>query len=373
MAGWMNRLKTGTKSNWYNLFKIPGVDWSSPNALTTPIDKEITDKMGFAGKCIAAHSKILLLHSKTPPPLENLMLSNNALFRINAPTLHPIPRTGTPVAEGSVASMSEAAQYTSSNPIDLFKLRKVTREGGDLVDKAWGKMRGKITTDLFGKPNAKSTFPPEKDVSTKDYGLTSFRSRYRCILSVLRAPVNPFRLEVDTWSPAGAGQDWIKIDKLFKKLTLDTRTRSFLWRSTHNLLYTNKNKFKFKFVASPACHLCDNGTEQSDAHLWSECWRVSQLFDRFCIHYDQPPLNKTEKRLGIDTADFRGSLITKKLNILRMTISEFNGRGKIPRWDHFEDRIKRIVDLEYAIAEAKDRTELHLRLWKLHGAGDKVV
>ena len=53
-------------------------------------------------------------------------------------------------------------------------------------------------------------------------------------------------------------------------LTLDSRLRAFQYKVLHNVLYLNKQLFKFQKVNSPLCSFC-NQKEETAVHIFKSC------------------------------------------------------------------------------------------------------
>ena len=52
--------------------------------------------------------------------------------------------------------------------------------------------------------------------------------------------------------------------------TIDSYTRGFYFKCTHNILFLNKMLFKWKMVASPLCSFCKQ-EDENISHLFSKC------------------------------------------------------------------------------------------------------
>jgi hypothetical protein len=108
-------------------------------------------------------------------------------------------------------------------------------------------------------------------------------------------------------------------------------------------------------------------------HLWIKCPTTSQLFQRLEIELEVPPFNAVERSIGMDTNIDRSKPCLKRLNILRHTIHIFNTKNITPSWYHFVGQLEKVYNIEYAIAEKRGKTLLHLRLWGLNKQGDSIL
>ena len=69
---------------------------------------------------------------------------------------------------------------------------------------------------------------------------------------------------------------WKTVDKWTKKLTVDTRLRSFYIRLTRGILYGNKDFNRFQYKDRSDCYYCGQ-IEQTNKHLFLECQAVNSF------------------------------------------------------------------------------------------------
>ena len=78
---------------------------------------------------------------------------------------------------------------------------------------------------------------------------------------------------------------WPKIYMLGRRITLDSYSRQFHFKITHNILFLNKALKRMNLVESSLCSYC-NVEEETTIHLFSGClcirelWGEVQLFFR---------------------------------------------------------------------------------------------
>ena len=77
--------------------------------------------------------------------------------------------------------------------------------------------------------------------SIKPENFTRQKDIYNLFLAQLVAPTNPFRSKIE--ANLVEAVDWKKIDKL--ELFIDSKLLSFIWKSTHGLIYSNKEYERF--------------------------------------------------------------------------------------------------------------------------------
>ena len=152
---------------------------------------------------------------------------------------------------------------------------------------------------------------------------------------------------------------WQEIDT--KKIFIDSKHQSFLWKSTHGLLYTNKEYKRFAVKDDSKC-IC--GEEQSLEHVMLQCQRNKNLYANFERQFDlSTRISDTEKLMGIDPTIPRSISTYKRLNILRRAIMRSNYRDEVLRWEKVLQKIDELYVKEYAIADKNDRLPQHFKAW----------
>ena len=140
--------------------------------------------------------------------------------------------------------------------------------------------------------------------------------------------------------------------------------QSYIWRSTHGKLFTNKHFHAMGIKQEPRCKLCDDEEPQSLRHLYIDCKCAKSLFANFEKQYKiATPLTELEKLIGVDPNQQRTKLTLKKLNILRRMIYQANHADEKPRWGKYLELIDRVYTYEYAIADEGGKVLQHLKLW----------
>ena len=180
-------------------------------------------------------------------------------------------------------------------------------------------------------------------------------------MSQLVPPLNPFRSKIEV--RLGDVIDWKKIDNL--KLFVSTKLVSFYWRSTHGLVYSNRDYKRFGVKEDETCQC---GELQSLEQLMIDCITSKKLFANFQVQFRlQENLSECEKLMGIDPTIQRTKGVLKKLAILRNAILMSNYREEVLRWPMVLNKIDKVYVLEYAIAD-RDRQEKlpsHFSSWDM--------
>ena len=69
------------------------------------------------------------------------------------------------------------------------------------------------------------------------------------------------------------GLNWSKIEMLGRRITVDSYSRQFYFKLTHNILFLNKALKRMKLVDSSMCSYC-NADEETLIHFFAKCQYV---------------------------------------------------------------------------------------------------
>ena len=72
--------------------------------------------------------------------------------------------------------------------------------------------------------------------------------------------------------------DWATVYLLPQKTTIHSRMRIFQYKIQNNILYRNNRLYKFGYVESPMCSLCNSETETM-THLFCHCSKTDQMWN----------------------------------------------------------------------------------------------
>ena len=72
--------------------------------------------------------------------------------------------------------------------------------------------------------------------------------------------------------------DWATVYLLPQKTTTESRMRIFQYKILNNILYLNNRLYKFGYVESPMCSLCNSETETM-THLFCHCSKTDQMWN----------------------------------------------------------------------------------------------
>ena len=71
--------------------------------------------------------------------------------------------------------------------------------------------------------------------------------------------------------------EWHKVYSLAREVTIDTFTRQFHFKLTHNILYLNKSLTRMGISDNKFCSFC-NIVDETPIHIFSQCPEVISLW-----------------------------------------------------------------------------------------------
>ena len=243
-ATWITRLPKEEKP-WTRTFDI-GVHWSQEGVINSFID--IPSERCHAAQCIKAWNGMVALLAPT---------EDDTLI---APYL---PSHARKVVKKKKPNLTfkevKDKQLNNSglNYLEQAMLYGCIKEASATREICMKKEASNIRERLFNKTTSRQKWPRrlvpgsaidkrhnENQITYSEKLPNSFikqRQIYDLFMSQLVPPLNPFRSKVE--ANLGIIVDWSTIDKA--KLFISTKLESFAWRSTHGLVYTNKNYKRF--------------------------------------------------------------------------------------------------------------------------------
>ena len=72
--------------------------------------------------------------------------------------------------------------------------------------------------------------------------------------------------------------DWATVYLLPQKTRIESRMRNFQYKTLNNILCLNNRLYKFGYVESPMCSLCNSETEIM-THLFCHCSKTDQMWN----------------------------------------------------------------------------------------------
>ena len=363
-ATWVSKLGKGNTKPWTMCFNI-GPDWNQDGILDTLLPLPSEDS--YAAQCIKAWNGIIGL---LEPPNNDTNISQFLPDHIRK----NIRRKASKLTFGNVKDR----QFDNCNLNFLEKNSIISSLGK--AEETWEKtisnQRHSFTDYLFNKTSSRLKWPKGKTIpgsavdvrriaNQEKYNgvlpssFTKLRQIYQLFLSRLVPRMNPFRSTIE--ATLGTNIEWKNIDQ--KKLFIDSKHQSFFFRSTHGLLYTNKDYYRFDVKSDSKCSC---GEEQNLEHIMLKCQRYKILYANFERQFSlAEKLTDIEKLMGIDPSIRRSVGIYKKLNIMRRAIIQYNYRDESLRWNMVLNQIDQCYVVEYSIADKRDRMPAHFKAWDI--------
>ena len=150
--------------------------------------------------------------------------------------------------------------------------------------------------------------------------------------------------------------NWSKIYMLGRKMTLDSYSRQFHFKLTHNILFLNKALKRMKLVNSSMCSYC-NAVEETPVHLFAECqnvislWgHVQEFFRSKLVLFDLTPQSAI---LGWDQEDNFSILKNQILLIFKMIVYKDRELGR-SNLNRIINKLKLVRAIEFGISTNND-------------------
>ena len=145
--------------------------------------------------------------------------------------------------------------------------------------------------------------------------------------------------------------NWSKVYMLGRRITLDSYSRQFHFKLTHNILFLNKALKRMNLVVSSMCSFC-NIEEETPIHLFSECQYVigawGQVQSFFSSKLVLADLNPQSAILGWVQEDRFCILKNQILLIFKITLYKDRDLGRYGL-DRFLNKLRMVRDIENGI------------------------
>ena len=158
--------------------------------------------------------------------------------------------------------------------------------------------------------------------------------------------------------------NWKLVHNVNFMCSIDTRLRSFYFKTFHKAIALNAFLFKIKRKDSPNCSFCGTRPE-TIIHLFCECDIVTPLW------YDllQVILVKHDKDFSLDNfKKMFGVTSDKFLSFLFLSLKYFIYLCKFknvrPHYEYFKKHLKSQKETEYYVAKKRGKLHLHFKKWK---------
>ncbi len=163
--------------------------------------------------------------------------------------------------------------------------------------------------------------------------------------------------------------DWNRTHNANFKCTIETQLRAFYFKFFHRAICTNQFLHKIGRADSPNCHFCKQYPE-SIFHLFYECEKVSQLWDELCFLINNVSGESFnffyfEKMFGVLDTSQHDCCISFLFLCLKFYIHRCKFQHTNLNFAAFLNLVKIKRNIEYKIAESKDKLNLHFKKWTL--------
>ena len=155
--------------------------------------------------------------------------------------------------------------------------------------------------------------------------------------------------------------DWRKVYVRIYRTTIDSYLRYFQYKIVNNILYLNRDLYRFHKVVSPSCSYCLHHLETIE-HLFVECIHAKNLYFEMQdwlkkYELEIPVLSIDVAILGVDDLSINTILLFFKLML-------YINRGKrsltLPL---FQNLLRYYEKIEFQIAQEKNLMSNHLNKW----------
>ena len=205
-------------------------------------------------------------------------------------------------------------------------------------------------------------------VEMKAQLITKLRCKniYVILVNQLKHKTSPFRSNYSDLYQLN-DEYWKALFTISFKLTNSTKLRAFHWRTTHGLLYGNKQLSRFGIKDDSNCNFCTTPL-QTWQHVMTECstihtvWRVLEV--EFGDIFNDGITNLGKELGALDEEDDMSLQKNLLLLIARQYIYKCNLEDETPTAAGLLAKIRFFERIEYDIASRKNAVELHFAKWE---------
>ena len=160
--------------------------------------------------------------------------------------------------------------------------------------------------------------------------------------------------------------NWEQVYDRIYRTTINTYMRAFQYKLINNILFLNRDLFRFKLVNSPLCSFCKSSMETAD-HIFAECIETKNLYFEIRISFEQyniylPEANPINIILGVERSE-NNELINVIVLIYKIVIYKARNSGKVPTLPLFLNSLKQYETLEKKCARDGRNLAFHFMKW----------
>ena len=185
---------------------------------------------------------------------------------------------------------------------------------------------------------------------------------YRKLLKeIIERPTSEQKFQIEYL--IGDTNAWGNIYKLPFMVTIDTKTRVFQFKITHNIYYTNKKLSMLKIRQTPECSFCDEH-EETLKHLFLECKYVKTIWNDL-QNLCNVSFSDNDKLFGFyqNVDDKSYDVLSHITIIVKQCIHRSRLAPKIPTFQEVKAKIIETEQTERDIALRNAKLEKHLNKW----------
>ena len=163
--------------------------------------------------------------------------------------------------------------------------------------------------------------------------------------------------------------EWSNIYLLARKVTLDTYTRVFHYKTLNNILYLNQQLHKIGKSSTDKCSFCHSSVENIQ-HLFSQClitnnlWSKIQSFFRTKINI--PDLTVKSAFIGFDDTNNTNHILINHILLIFKIYVYSNRNANVLNFQAFIRKVISVENLErFSIDNNKRKSIFHAKKWSV--------
>ena len=162
--------------------------------------------------------------------------------------------------------------------------------------------------------------------------------------------------------------EWGKIYSNIFQSTIDTTLRSFQYKFLMRIIPTNKLLYKYKYVQSSLCSLCNSSIESLE-HLFWECCKVQPLWKKLNSFIKSKSINiiltKDTALLSITSNSPFKSICNTLIILMKYFIFKNKAYEDNLSFEAFHHFLQRRIKIEEQIALDHDNHDAHSKKWQI--------
>ena len=162
-------------------------------------------------------------------------------------------------------------------------------------------------------------------------------------------------------------EDWENIYRIPYTATIESKLRSFHFKLTHNIYYTNIRLHRDGISETQNCSFCSLNVPESIEHLFIDCPKINPIWgtlNNMCNAINFEALTKFEKIFGVREKNLQNyNLINHMLLMIKYYIHICRIKIRQPSSNGLKAKIIEIESMERNIAIKKHKSVSHTSKW----------